>query len=140
MEENRGLNIRTMIGELAANIRANATDGAGQLGITLDVDPLCANQDVAVAVAFLVTESIELAMSCDASAQVRVSVKPAAQPARATLRVVSRALIDSDCFRALATTRYSRIMEGLSRQLRSPLHHDPLAGAYEIDVAVIGPA
>ena len=138
MEENRGLNIRTMIGELAANIRANASDGRVHLGITLDVDPLGTNQDVAVAVAFLVTESIELAMSCDPAAQVRVSVKPSAQPGRATLRVVSRALIDSDHFRDLATTRYSRIMEGLSRQLRSPLHHDPLAGAYEIDFVVMG--
>jgi hypothetical protein len=29
-------------------------------------------------------------------------------------------------------------MEGLSRQLRSKLHHDPLAGAYEIAIAVLG--
>jgi hypothetical protein len=29
-------------------------------------------------------------------------------------------------------------MEGLSRQLRSKLHHDPLTGAYEISIAVLG--
>jgi hypothetical protein len=34
--------------------------------------------------------------------------------------------------------RYGRVMEGLSRQLRAPLHHDPLAGSYEIAVAVTG--
>ena len=35
-------------------------------------------------------------------------------------------------------TRFGRVIEGLSRQLRAPLHHDPLAGAYEISIAVLG--
>jgi hypothetical protein len=30
------------------------------------------------------------------------------------------------------------VIEGLSRQLRAPLHHDPLTGSYEIAVAVTG--
>jgi hypothetical protein len=30
------------------------------------------------------------------------------------------------------------IIEGLSRQLRAPLHHDPMTGAYEIAIAVMG--
>ena len=137
MEENRGLNLRTMIGELAANIRATAPDRSQGLGISLDIDPYLVNQDVAVAVAFLVTETIELAMTCDPAAQIRVVVKPADDSTKALLRVVSRALVESDTLRE-AVGRYGRVMEGLSRQLRSPLHHDPLAGAYEIAFAVIG--
>ena len=137
MEENRGLNLRTMIGELAANIRATAPDRSHGLGITLDIDPYLVNQDVAVALAFLVTETIELAMTCDPTAQIRIVVKPSDDPARAVLRVVSRALVESDMLRE-AAARYGRVMEGLSRQLRSPLHHDPLAGAYEIAFAVTG--
>jgi len=137
MEENRGLNLRTMIGELAANIRATAPDRSAGLGISLDIDPYLVNQDVAVAVAFLVTETIELAMTCDPAAQIRVVVKPSDDPAKALLRVVSRALVESDMLRE-AVGRYGRVMEGLSRQLRSPLHHDPLAGAYEIAFAVSG--
>lgn len=137
LEENRGLNLRTMIGELSANIRATAPDRSHGLGITLDIDPYLVNQDVAVAVAFLATETIELSMTCDPAAQIRVSVKPADDPKRATLRVVSRALIESDALRE-ASTRYGRVMEGLSRQLRAPLHHDPLVGAYEIAFAIVG--
>ncbi len=137
LEENRGLNMRTMLGELSANIRATAPDRSHGLGITLDVAPFLVNQDVAVAVAFLATETIELAMTCDPSAQIRVSIQPGATPDRAVLRVVSRALIESDALRE-AATRYGRVMEGLSRQLRSALHHDPLVGAYEIAFAVIG--
>lgn len=137
LEENRGLNLRTMIGELSANIRATAADRSHGLGITLDIDPYLVNQDVAVAIAFLATETIELAMTCDPAAQIRVVVKPSEIPGRAVLRVVSRALVESDILRE-TVTRYGRVMEGLSRQLRSPLHHDPLAGAYEIAFAVVG--
>ncbi|WP_334000015.1 hypothetical protein [Sphingomonas aurantiaca] len=137
LEENRGLNLRTMIGELSANIRATASDRSHGLGITLDIDPYLVNQDVAVAIAFLATETIESAMSCDPAAQIRIVVKPADTPDRALLRVVSRALVESDALRE-AATRYGRVMEGLSRQLRSPLHHDPLVGAYEIAFAIKG--
>ena len=138
MEENRGLNLRTMIGELAANIRATAPEGSHGLGITLDIEPLSVNQDVGVAVAFLATETIELAMNCDPRAQIRIAVRAAEEPDRAVLRVVSRALVESDELRLLANTRYARVMEGLARQLRAPLHHDPLAGAYEITFNIVG--
>jgi len=138
MEDNRGLNVRTMIGELGSNLRATAPEGGARLAITLDVDPFLVNQDVAVAVAFLVTELVELAMTCDPAAQVRVAVKAGDAADRATLRVVSRALVEDDALHELATSRYGRVMEGLARQLRSKLHHDPLTGAYEIAFAVIG--
>lgn len=140
MEENRGLNLRTMIGELAANIRATAPDTSHGLGITLDIEPLSVNQDVGIALAFLVTEMVELAMNCDPRAQVRIAVRAAAEADRAVLRVVSRALIESDDLRELASTRYDRVMHGLARQLRAPLHHEPLAGAYEIGFGVVGRA
>jgi len=138
MEENRGLNVRTMIGELGSNLRATGPEGGARLTIALDVDPFLVNQDVAVAVAFLVTEMVELAMTCDPAAQIRIAVKPDEQPARAVLRVVSRALVDGEDLRDLASNRYSRVLEGLSRQLRSKLHHDPLTGAFEIPFAVLG--
>lgn len=140
MEEHRGLNLRTMIGELASNIRATASERSQAIGLTLDIDAFLVNQDVAVALAFLVTETIELAAACDPAAQVRVAVKPTddAAEGRAVLRVVSRALVDGDVLRELAGTRYGRVMEGLARQLRSKLHHDPLTGAYEIAFTVTG--
>ncbi len=137
MEENRGLGLRSMLGELASNLRATAPDDEA-LGIVVDVDPLTVNQDVAVAVAFLVTETIELALSCDSAAKVRLSAKPTETEGCATLRISSPALIDGDTLRQELASRYGRVMEGLSRQLRAKLHHDPLAGAYEIGIPVIG--
>jgi two-component sensor histidine kinase len=138
MEENRGLNLRPVLGELAANIRATATSGSAAMGITLDIDPFLVTQDVAVAVAFLTTEMIELATCGEEAAQVRISLKPDEREDRAVLRVVSRALVETEALRAHSAARYGRIMEGLSRQLRSPLHYDPLVGAYEIAIAIRG--
>ena len=138
MEENRGLSLRSVIGELASNIRATAPDRSADLGITLDVEPFFATQDVAVAVAFLATEIIELAMMCDDRAQIRISLRADEDEKRAVLRVSSPSLIQCDALQREIDNRYGRVMEGLSRQLRSALHHEPLTGAYEITIAVLG--
>ncbi len=139
LEENRGLELRSVIGELAANIRATAPEEARGLGITLDISPLLVNQDVAIAIAFLITEIVELAMSCNPAAQIRISIKPIDEdPHRAILRVVSPALVENPTMEALVATRYGRIIGGLARQLRTSLHHDPLTGAYEASIAITG--
>jgi two-component system, sensor histidine kinase PdtaS len=139
MEENRGLQLRSVIGELASNIRATAPEGSSQLGITLDIEPLLVNQDVAVAVAFLITELVELAIAVHPTPQIRISAKTIAEhPDRAILRISSPMLVDSDGLRDGLATRYGRVIEGLSRQLRARLHHDPLVGAYEIEIAITG--
>ena len=138
MEEHRGLSLRSVIGELASNIRATAPEGSSGLGILLDVEPWLVNQDVGIAIAFLITEIVELAMSCNPEAQIRITVKPGDTNDRAVLRVSSPSLVDCDAFQSAVRDRYGRVMEGLSRQLRSKLHHDPLIGAYEISIAVTG--
>jgi two-component sensor histidine kinase len=144
LEENRGLDLRSVVGELASNIRATAPEGHSGLGITLAVEPLLVTQDTAVAVAFLITEMVELAMSVNSAAQVRISVKadgePDATPERAMLRVSSPALIEGPEFESLVETRYGRVIGGLVRQLRTRLHHDPLVGAYETGISVTGRA
>jgi two-component sensor histidine kinase len=138
MEDNRGLELRSVIGELASNIRATAPERAATIGITLEVEPFLVSQDTAVAVAFLITEIVELAICVNPTAQVRISVKAADEPQRAVLRVVSPALCESPDLVDLVANRYGRVMGGLARQLRTQLHHDPLTGAYEATIAVNG--
>lgn len=141
MEENRGVGLRAVLGELASSIRATAPEGT-KVGIVLDIDPFYVTQDVAVAVAFLITELLELAMTCSPESQVRISLKPHVGPpadaGKAVLRLSSRALVDTDMLRDGLRDRYGRVIEGLTRQLRSSLQHDPLTGAYEIAIAVTG--
>ncbi len=62
MEENRGISLRPLVTELAAELRASAPDAARGLRIDLELDTVNTTQDVAVAVAFLITEIIEFAM------------------------------------------------------------------------------
>jgi two-component system, sensor histidine kinase PdtaS len=138
LEENRGLDLRSIIGELAANIRATAPERAAGLGITLEIEPLLVNQDVAIAVAFLLTELVELAASGNPAAQVRISIKGGDEDDRAILRVNSPSLIESTEMEAQLANRYGRIIAGLARQLRTKLHHDPLVGAYEAAIAITG--
>jgi len=139
LEETRGLQLRTMVSDLASNIRATAPEDA-HLTITLDIDSYLANQDMAIAIAFFLTELIELAMMVQPDAALRVSLRPAPDGAenRALLRVSSPALVEGDRLRDLLAARYGRVIEGLARQLRARLHYEPLSGAYEIIVAVTG--
>ena len=137
LEINRGLSLRSVIGELASNLRATAPDDA-PIGIALDIAPYLTNQDVAIAISFLITEIVELAMTVSPTAQLRISIAPSDTEDRAVLRINSPSLIDDDRMRALVAERYGRVIEGLSRQLRTKLHYDPLVGAYEISVAVTG--
>lgn len=137
-EDSRGLSLRGMLGELAQSIRATAPTGSSQMGITLDVAPFLINQDTAMAVAFLVTEAVELAMTCDPAAKVRISAREGEASDRAVIRISSPALVSCEVLERSVETRYGRIMQGLSRQLRSTLHHDVDLGAYEIAIQVNG--
>lgn len=138
MEQTRGLGLRSVISDLASNLRSTAPEGQ-PLAIVLDIDPYLSTQDVATPVAFLLTELIELAMAMPGDAAIRLSLKPDEEnESRALLRISAPTLIDSDALRHQMATRYGRVMEGLARQLRSRIHHDPLVGAFEISVAVAG--
>lgn len=132
LEENRGVNIRSLIGELSANLRATAPGESSRLAILIDVPALYVGQDTAIPLAFLITELIELAMGIDPSASIRLSVVPQKEPGRACLIVGSAALRDSARLRELLTERYGRVLEGLSRQLRNPLEREPEAGSFKV--------
>jgi len=137
-EETRGLAIRAVLGELASNIRATAPQGSPRLMLTLEIDNYLVSQDTAVAMAFLVTEAVELSMTLDAGAPIRIGLSPVVEEGRALLRVSSPAFQQAERMRDLVQSRYGRIMEGLSRQLRSRLRHDVESGAFEIEVPVLG--
>lgn len=137
IDQARGLSLRSVIGDLASNIRATAPEGSG-LSITLDLDSYLSTQDVATAVAFLITELIELAMRVQPNAAIRLSLKGGDAAGKAVMRISSPALIDGAQLGTELSEGYGRVIEGLSRQLRSKLHHDPLVGAFEIPVNVTG--
>ena len=136
LEENRGVALRSIVAELTANLRATAPAHAQHLTITLDIIPAFISQDVAVPVAFLVTEIVELVMICDPSGTVAISLTQAKTPDRAILTIQSKRLADDLCERHPGRARFERIVTGLARQLRSHLDYDSTAGRYQVEIAI----
>lgn len=132
LEENRGVNLRALLGELSANLRATAPGETTRLAILIDVPTVQVNQDTAIPIAFLTTELIELAMLIDPAAAIRLSVLRQAEADRACLVIGSSALEETSRLGELLTDRYGRVIEGLSRQLRSPIERDVSEGTFKI--------
>jgi two-component sensor histidine kinase len=136
LEDNRGVSLRSLISELAANLRATAPPSAAKMTIGLDIEPYYSNQDVAVSVAFLVTEMIEFAMLCGGGS-VTIALTGRGADGLARLSVQSASLRSDVACEDLLSERFQRIVTGLSRQLRSTLDRDELEGRYAIDIAVV---
>ena len=135
LEENRGVALKPLISELAANLRATAPASAAGMQIRLDVAPCYSTQDAAVSVAFLITEIVEFGMLCGADL-VSVVLEPHS-PAAARLSIEAAALVEPiECDPALAD-RFDRIVTGLARQLRSALDRDPTRGRYCLLVGIV---
>ncbi len=138
LEEHRGVGVRSLISELSASLRGTAPAEARRFGIQIDSDNLHISQDVAVPIAFLLTELVELAMLSDPRTGMRISVQlEPGRDDRAVLHLSSPALRGSEMMSARIEERYGRVLTGLSRQLRAPLNHDPATGDYSIAINVI---
>lgn len=135
LEENRGVALRSLISELAANLRATAPASAAHMQIRLDVEPFYGTQDVAVSVAFLVTEIVEFGMFCGAT-WVAITLE-ADSPGYATLAIESDSLAGEISCDPQLFERFDRIITGLSRQLRSTLERIPEQGRYAVKITVV---
>lgn len=136
LETTPGVPLRALISELGASLRASAPAGAARMQIRLALEPVYANQDVAVSVAFLVTETVEFAMLCGDSL-ISIALEPE-EPGRARLSFEAAALTETaDCPPELRD-RFERIVTGLGRQLRSALDRDMEQGRLSLLVSVIG--
>jgi two-component sensor histidine kinase len=136
LEENKGVALKPLISELAANLRATAPASAASMAIRLDLEPFHSTQDVAVSVAFLITELVEYAMFRHADS-VAVSLRRAKANGSATLTVESEHLGEGGVADEILSDRFERIVTGLSRQLRSTMDRDPKSGRHSIDIAVV---
>jgi len=135
MEENRGIALRPLLTELAAELRAGAPEAARGLSIDLELDSLYTTQDAAVAVAFLITEIIEFAMLNAPNGPIELSV-------RRTSELTARLTVGSPILRPddegePGKPQFERIVAGLAKQLRSPL--DRKLGRYSVDLPVFPP-
>jgi two-component sensor histidine kinase len=132
MEDNRGLALRPLLTELAAELRATAPEAARTLAIDLDLEGMNTTQDVAVAVAFLITEIVEFAMLNAPQETVEISLRRTSE-LTARLALTSPVLVpdkDGDPEKV----QFERVVGGLAKQLRSTL--DRKVGRYSVDLPV----
>ena len=132
MEENRGISLRPLITELAAELRAGAPEVSRGLAIDLELDPVYTTQDVAVAVAFLITEIVEFAMLNCPTDPVEISLRRTSE-LTARLMLTSKVL-NPDEEGSREKVQFERIVGGLAKQLRSPLERK--LGRYSVDLPV----
>jgi two-component system, sensor histidine kinase PdtaS len=136
MEENRGIAVRPLVSELAAELRAGAPESARKVTIELDLDSLYTTQDVAVAVAFLVTEIVEFAMLRAPENAVEISLR---RTSDLTGRLeLSSPILVQDAQDDPEKVQFERIVGGLAQQLRSTLERK--VGRYSVDLPVFPPA
>jgi two-component sensor histidine kinase len=136
MEENRGISLRPLVTELAAELRAGAPDIARGLAIDLDIDSVYTTQDAAVAVSFLITEIVEYAMLRAPTEPVELSIRRTSE-LTARLSIGSPVLVPDD-EEDREKMQFERIVGGLAKQLRSNL--DRKLGRYSVDLPVFPPA
>ena len=133
MEENRGIALRPLLTELSAGLRAAAPSEARAMPIELDLASPSTTQDVAVAVAFLLTEIIEFAMLRKPKDPVEISLRRASE-LTATLSVSATVLVPETDAADISKAQFERIADGLARQLRSTLERK--LGRYTVTIPV----
>lgn len=136
LEDNRGISLRPLLSELAAELRAGAPEEARGLKLELELDALNTTQDMAVPVAFLVTEVVEYAMLHRPDEPVEISLHRSSD-LTARLTLGSPVLVpDEEGDRE--KVQFERIVAGLARQLRSSLERK--LGRYSVELPVFPPS
>lgn len=132
MEENRGILLRPLVAELAAELRAGAPGSARGLVIDLELESVNTTQDMAVPVAFLITEVVEFAMLHRPDQPIEVILRRTSD-LTARLTLASPVLIP-DGEEDRERMQFERILAGLARQLRSSLERK--LGRYSVELPV----
>ena len=133
MEENRGIALRPLLTELSAGLRAAAPSEARAMPIELDLASPSTTQDVAVAVAFLLTEIIEFSMLRKPKDSVEISLRRTSE-LTASLSVSASVLVPDTDDGDISKQQFERIADGLARQLRSSLERK--LGRYTVTIPI----
>ncbi|MEQ7873403.1 histidine kinase dimerization/phosphoacceptor domain -containing protein [Sphingomonas sp. ASV193] len=136
LEENKGISLRPMLTELAGELRASAPENARAMPLELELEPLFTTQDAAVAAAFIVTEVVEYAMlHGQPRGAVEVVLRRSGELTGQLTLIAAVLMEDHDSADGPSERRqFERILDGLARQLRSPLERKQ--GRYSVDLPV----
>lgn len=128
-----GVDLQALVGDLCAGLEISLVS-ADHPRVTLAcrVEAIVIHPDVAVPVAFLVTELASLAVLFSSPGPVDIAVSARDKGGRTTLAIQSPAFAGTDHVAVASRLPTSRIVHGMARQLRSELDHDTHAGIYSV--------
>ena len=130
-DQQSALELKPVLSELTSNLMTNL----GGTRITAQLASIRVALDTATALTFLLTEFVELSTLVEPAATILLVVKVDNDVGRMT--VDSASFVTNETFDELVEQRYGRIMNGLVRQLRTALHHDPVRGCYVVEFPVL---
>ncbi|WP_016746792.1 sensor histidine kinase [Rhizorhabdus wittichii] len=136
LEENEGVSVRALAGELATSLRASAPAAATGMPIALNLIDAHVTQDIAVPTAFFITEVVELLMHCNPQGSVLISLEATDRPGRANLRIETVGMAEGALDDYPGIGRFERVVTGIARQFRAPLSQDLQTGRFEVEIGV----
>ncbi|MBC7519983.1 MAG: hypothetical protein H7268_02645 [Sandarakinorhabdus sp.] len=131
-----GVDLKSLVGELCAGLQSSlVSPNHPDVTMACQTQAIIIHPDVAVPVAFLLTELASLAALHGAPGPLQVVVATTQDSATTTLTVTAPGFADIDRIATTGTTPTARIIRGMVRQLRGTLAHDPDAGNYSVTFA-----
>lgn len=133
-----GVDLRAMATDICAGLEHSvATSERLPLRLHCEIAPLYVGQDTAVPLAFLITELVSCAARLTSPDPLVIVIDIAAADAGGILGVAAPAFVGADVLALNSGDPASRIVNGMARQLRSPLRHDAVAGRFAISFPVV---
>ena len=131
-----GVDLQALIGDLCAGLETSlVSPDHAVVTVSCRVDAIVIHPDVAVPVAFLVTELASLAAHYGAPGPLDVRVNASAAAGTTTITIAAAGFVGRDRIAAASMLPTARIIHGMARQLRGALAHDPATGAYSVRFA-----
>lgn len=137
-EAMRGVDLRSLAQDLCAGLEQSVAQSEGaNIGITPDVERVYVGQDTAVPLAFLITELVTAAArhADNAPMALRITAR-AGSDDRATLGIEAPSFRGPDIFAPGSNDPAARIVQGMTRQMRTKLVHDAARGRYSIEFPI----
>ncbi|MFZ4688352.1 MAG: sensor histidine kinase [Polymorphobacter sp.] len=130
-----GVDLKALTGDLCANLESSLVSlEHPQVSVVCDTNAIIVHPDVAVPVAFVVTELASLAALHAETGPLLVRIGVMQADGVVTITVAARAFQGVDRISASSQDPAARIIHGMARQLRGTLTHDPV-GSYAVRFA-----
>ena len=128
-----GVDLAALAAELCAGLETSLISTAHPVvAVACETAAIVLHADVAVPVAFLVTELANLAALNGAPGRLQIRVTAAVAGDLICLTIESAGFVGADTIAAASLNPTARIINGMARQLRSSLIHDAAVGCYTV--------